>query len=137
MSTIQGPMMVQEMRWEPGELRRYWLWFVLLGVALVAVGFVAVLAPWFASLATALAIGVMLCASGAAETVGSVWSRRWSGFFLHLLSGVLALVTGVLCLRMPVGTLLALTMLMACFLLVGGIFKVVAALAYRSRQKLP
>ena len=38
---------------------------------------------------------------------------------------------GVLFLRAPLDALLALTMLAACFLMVGGIFKIVAALSYR------
>ena len=44
---------------------------------------------------------------------------------------MLSIVVGLLFLRAPVGALAALTLLVACYLLVGGIFKVVAALAYR------
>jgi uncharacterized membrane protein HdeD (DUF308 family) len=76
-------------------------------------------------------IGVLLLLGGIAETVGAFWCRGWSGFFLHLLSGLLSIVVGVLFLRAPVNALLALTLLVACFLMVGGIFKIVAALSYR------
>src|SRR5207253_7419236 len=48
-----------------------------------------------------------------------------------LLSGLLSLVVGVLFLRAPLDALLALTLLLACLLTVGGIFKIVAALTYR------
>src|SRR6516162_918778 len=113
----------QELRHELEALRGNWLWFVILGVSL---GFAVV-----ASLAAAVAIGVLLLLGGAAEAVGSFWCRGWSGFFLELLSGVLSIVVGLLLLRAPGGALAALTLLLACFLLVGGIFKVVAALAYR------
>lgn len=41
------------------------------------------------------------------------------------------MVVGGLFLRAPVDALLVLTLLLACLLLVGGIFRVVAALAYR------
>jgi uncharacterized membrane protein HdeD (DUF308 family) len=44
------------------------------------------------------------------------------------LSDVLSIVVGLLFLRAPVNALAALTLLVACFLLAGGIFKVVAAL---------
>jgi uncharacterized membrane protein HdeD (DUF308 family) len=131
MSTIEDRVVGQEVPREPGELRHSGLWFVLLGVALSGVGFIALLAPWIASLATALAIGVLLCVSGVAESIGSFWSRRWSGFFLHMLSGVLSLAVGVLCLWLPVDALLGITLLMACYFLVGGIFKLVAAPTYR------
>jgi uncharacterized membrane protein HdeD (DUF308 family) len=84
-----------------------------------------------ASLAAAVAIGLLLVAAGIAECVGAFWCRGWSGFFLELLSGVLSVVVGVLFLRAPDRALLALTMLLACLLMVGGVFKIVAALTYR------
>ena len=121
----------QELRHELTALRGNWLWFVLLGIALLVLGTVALGSVVFASLAAAVAIGALLLLGGAAEVVGAFWCRCWSGFFLELLSGVLSIVVGLLFLRAPVGALAALTLLVACFLMVGGIFKVVAAVAYR------
>jgi uncharacterized membrane protein HdeD (DUF308 family) len=121
----------QELRHELTALRGNWFWFVILGVALVVLGIVALGSVVIASLAAAVAIGVLLLLSGAAEAVGAFWCRGWSGFFLELLSGVLSIVVGLLFLRAPGDALAALTLLLACFLMVGGIFKVVAALAYR------
>jgi uncharacterized membrane protein HdeD (DUF308 family) len=48
-----------------------------------------------------------------------------------MLSGVFSIVVGLLFFISPGGTLEALTLLMAGFLLVGGIFKVVAAASHR------
>jgi uncharacterized membrane protein HdeD (DUF308 family) len=121
----------QELRHELDALRGNWLWFVILGVSLVVLGTVALGSVVIASLAAAAAIGVLLLLGGAAEAVGAFWCRGWSGFFLELLSGVLSIVVGLLFLRAPVGALAALTLLIASFLMVGGIFKVVAALSYR------
>jgi uncharacterized membrane protein HdeD (DUF308 family) len=122
---------VVELRHEVAALRGNWLWFVLLGVALVVLGGVAIGATFVASLAVAVTLGILILLGGVVETVGAFWCREWSGFFLHLLSGVLSIVVGVLFLRAPVGALLALTILIASFLMVGGIFKIVAALSYR------
>ena len=121
----------QELRHELNALRGNWSWFVLLGVALVVLGTIALSSVMIASLAAAMAIGVLLLLGGAAEAVGAFWCRCWSGFFLELLSGVLSIVVGLLFLRAPVGALAALTLLIASFLMVGGIFKIVAALSYR------
>jgi len=112
-------------------LRGEWIWFVLLGVALVLLGGVALGSVVVASLAVAVVIGALILVGGVAETLGAFWCRGWSGFFLHLLSGVLSIVVGLLFLKTPAGALEALTLLMAGFLLVGGIFKVVAAASYR------
>jgi uncharacterized membrane protein HdeD (DUF308 family) len=46
-------------------------------------------------------------------------------------SGVLPVVVGVLLLGAPVGALATLTLLLACFLMAGGTFKIVAAVGYR------
>src|SRR6516164_369267 len=121
----------RELRHESDALRGHWFWFVILGVALVVLGIVALGSVVVASLAAAAVIGVLLLLGGAAEAVGAFWCRCWSGFFLELLSGVLSIVVGLLFLRAPVGALVALTLLVACFLMVEGIFKVVAAVAYR------
>jgi uncharacterized membrane protein HdeD (DUF308 family) len=131
MSTSFGRPLVAELRHDLDALRGNWLWFVLLGVALVVLGFIALGSPWIVTLATAVVIGSLLIVSGAAETIGAFWSRYWSGFFLHLLSGVLSIVVGVLFVRAPVDAVLALTLLLACLLTVAGIFKIVAALTYR------
>ncbi len=122
----------QELRHELDALRGNWFWFVILGVSLVVLGTVALGSVVIASLAAAAAIGVLLLLGGAAEAVGAFWCRGWSGFFLELLSGVLSIVVGLLFLRAPAGALAALTLLLACFLMVGGFFKIVAAVAIGS-----
>ena len=121
----------RELRHELDVLRGNWFWFVILGVSLIVLGAIALGSVGIASLAAAAVIGTLLLLAGAAEVVGAFWCRCWSGFFLELLSGVLSIVVGLLFLRAPGGALAALTLLLACFLMVGGIFKVGAAGAYR------
>jgi uncharacterized membrane protein HdeD (DUF308 family) len=113
------------------SLRGEWGWFALLGVGLVVLGCAALGSAVIASLATAVFIGVLMLAGGVAEVVGAFWCRAWSGFFFHLLAGLLSAVVGLLFLAAPVDALLVLTFLLAVMLLVGGIFNVVAAVGYR------
>jgi uncharacterized membrane protein HdeD (DUF308 family) len=120
-----------ELRHDLTALRGNWLWFVVLGVALIVLGFIALGSVVIASLATAVVIGVLLLLGGVSEMIGAFWCRGWSGYFFHLLSGVLSIVIGVLFLRAPVDALLALTLLLSCLLMVGGIFKIIAALSNR------
>ncbi len=114
-----------------GELRGRWAWFVALGAVLILLGTVVLGSVVIASLAVAVVIGALILFGGVAESIGAFWCRRWSGFFLHLLSGVLSIVIGLLFLRQPVGALEALTLLTAGFLLVGGAFKVAASASMR------
>src|SRR5947209_403176 len=131
MSTAFEPPALAVLRHELGALRGNWFWFVLVGIALVVLGTVAIGSVVIASIAVAVVLGVLILLGGIAEALGAFWARGWSGFFLHVLSGVLSIVIGVMFLRAPVGELLALTLLVASFLLVGGIFKIVAALSHR------
>jgi uncharacterized membrane protein HdeD (DUF308 family) len=91
-------------RHELDALQGHWRWFVIFGLALVVLG---------------------------AETVAAFWCRAWSGFTLLLLSGLLSIVVGVMFLQAPIGALVALTLLVACLLIVGGAFKIVAAISYQ------
>jgi len=120
-----------EVRHELSSLGGNWGWFVALGIIQVILGFFALSAVVVASLATALFVGWLMLIGGVVETVGAFWSRRWSGFFLHLLSGVLSIIVGLFFVRAPVGAMLALTLLLACLLMVGGLFRIIAALTYR------
>ncbi len=126
----EGPFLTG-LRHELDSLRGNWFWFLLLGIILVVTGVIALGYPLITSVAVVVVFGVILLFSGAVELVGAFWCRAWSGFFLHLLSGVLAVIVGLLFLRAPISAELALTLLIASFLLVGGIFKIVATLSYR------
>jgi uncharacterized membrane protein HdeD (DUF308 family) len=130
MSTTFPQLPLTELRHAVDALRGNWFWFVALGVALIAMGCIAMGSVVAASLATAVVIGALLVMAGAAETVGAFWCRAWSGFFFHLLSGVLSVVVGILFLRAPVNALLAMTLLLSCLLMTEGIFKIVSALSY-------
>jgi uncharacterized membrane protein HdeD (DUF308 family) len=131
MSTNLGRPLVVDLRHGLIALSGNWLWFVILGAALIVLGMIALSSFVIAGLAAAVAIGFLILLGGLIESVGAFWTRAWSGFFLHMLSGVLSIVVGILFLRWPVSALAALTLLLACYLLVGGIFKIVAALSFR------
>jgi uncharacterized membrane protein HdeD (DUF308 family) len=131
MSTGFERRFAAELRHELEALHGQWIWFVILGALLVVLGMVALSSVVIASLAVAVAIGVLLLIAGIGETIGAFWCRGWSGFFMHLLSGVLSIVVGVLFFRNPATADLALTVLIATFLMVGGIFKIIASMSYR------
>jgi uncharacterized membrane protein HdeD (DUF308 family) len=131
MSTTYGRPSASELRHDLTALGANWLWFVVLGIALIVLGFIALGSVVIVSLATAIVIGVLLLIGGVSEMIGAFWCRGWSGYFFHLLSGVLSVVIGVLFLGAPVASLIALTLLLSCLLMVGGIFKIIAALSHR------
>jgi uncharacterized membrane protein HdeD (DUF308 family) len=128
------PEIRRTLRHELEVIRGQWVWLLTLGIVLVVVGTLAIGAPFIASLATALTIGALLLVGGAAQLVGAFWTRDWSGFFLMFLMGVLYIVVGLLFLERPVSALEVLTLLLACSLIVSGIFRIVGSLMSRFPQ---
>ena len=113
------------------EIRRRWGWYLLLGSALMLLGFAAIGQAFASSIASITLLGWLLVVSGLVQAVLAFPVRNWSGFFLHLLGGVLEIVVGVLIVAAPVSAALAVTLLLAVYLLVGGLFRMIAVLLLR------
>jgi uncharacterized membrane protein HdeD (DUF308 family) len=118
-------------RHELQAIRGKWIWLLALGIALIVLGVVLLGFPVIATLATVTVLGALILVGGGMEVVGAFWCREWSGFFLNLLSGILGVVVGLMLLGNPIEGGITLTVLLASFLFVGGIFKVAASLAHR------
>ena len=118
-------------RHELGALRSHWWCFLLLGIALVVLGTVAITTSFWTSVFTVVMFGMLLLVAGIAQLVGSFWAGKWSGFMLHMLIGLLYIINGALIIDAPVGSTLALTLLLAAMLIFAGIFRIVAALTTR------
>ncbi len=132
MSTpVEVRMARRVLRHELEAIRGNWGWILALGIILIVVGTIAVAMPLVSTLASAFAFGVLLLVGGIAQLVGVFWTRDWSGFFLSLLMGVLYLVLGVMFLRHPGEALIAMTLLLACALMVSGLFRIIGSLMYR------
>jgi uncharacterized membrane protein HdeD (DUF308 family) len=98
-----------------------------LGVALIVLGTVAIIAAVATTLISVMVFGWLLLIGGIIQSVHAFWVRPWSGLLLQLLIGVLNIVVGLLIVANPGASALALTLLMAAFFVVGGIFRIVTA----------
>jgi uncharacterized membrane protein HdeD (DUF308 family) len=67
--------------------------------------------------------------SGIAEIINSFWVRRWGGTLIHLLIGVLYTMVGFLIIDQPENAAIQMTLLIAVFLMVSGIFRIVSAVS--------
>lgn len=113
------------------SLRGSWLCLVAMGITLIILGFAAIGSSFVATLATMLVFGILLILGAVAQVVTAIWGRQWRGFFLHVLAGVLYLVAGLFLVESPVEAALGLTLLIAAYLLVGGILRIVLAIVER------
>ena len=109
------------------ELKRSWRWVLGLGIALIVLGLFAVGWSTLATFATVELFGWLLVLGGALSIGHACWQRRWGGFFLDLFAGVLYLVVGFMIVSNPMAAAGVLTLLMAMFFLIGGIFRIIVA----------
>jgi uncharacterized membrane protein HdeD (DUF308 family) len=66
--------------------------------------------------------------AGFVEAVHAFWKKEWSGLFLNLLVGVLYIIVGFMVLANPKATALAITLVMAIFFILDGVFRIIIAL---------
>ena len=111
--------------------RPKWGWFLVLGIALIVLGAVALASPWLATLTSVLLYGWLLVFGGVFEVVAAFWAKEWSGIFLHLLGALLSAVVGALIVTHPEAGAEGLTMVLATLFLAGGLFRVGAAVVLR------
>src|SRR5262245_6570173 len=111
-------------------IRHRWGWFVALGIVLVALGLLALGASALTTLVSVLFFGWLLIVGGVMQAVHAFSVRRWAGFLRHLFGGLLAVVVGVLLVGNPAAGALSLTLVMAAFFLVGGLFRIGTALTH-------
>jgi len=109
------------------EIRGSWGWFLVLGIALAILGIACIVFNVTATFTTVLVFGWLLLISGVFQLVHSFRTGTWSGFFLYLLSAVFRGFTGYLLVRYPVMGAETLTLVLASFFIVGGIFRAVGS----------
>jgi len=131
MSTNGFPYFLSGVAEDLQELRRNWGWFLVLGIALIVLGVGAIGSAFVATLATVMTFGILVLAGGCVEIISSIWARRWGGFFLHLLAGILYVVIGFLMVTRPLAAAAGLTLMLAALFFVGGMFRIIAALSHR------
>ncbi len=132
--TLHGCACGEQLQKEFGHLRREWMWLFLFGVLLTVCGAAAVILPPLTVLLSVSAVvflGIALVVGGIATIIASLWAGKWSGTLVQLLVGILYLVIGFMITDMPLETTVALTLFIAAFCIVAGIFRTVSALSIR------
>jgi uncharacterized membrane protein HdeD (DUF308 family) len=109
-------------------------WFIGLGIALAILGTLAIVLPPLASLATTVVLGFLLIAAGIAEAAHALANRRWAAYGWELAGGIVHLIAGALVVAFPLTGTLALTLVLAVFLLAEGVLRLIRASQHRHVQ---
>ncbi len=110
-------------------VQKHWGYFLASGIAFLVLGTIALAYTVFTTLASVFVFGVALFIGGIFQTVHAfkTSASKWSGFLLDLLVGVLYVVTGLLMAVHPLAGAQSLTLLLAAFFLVMGLFRTMGA----------
>jgi uncharacterized membrane protein HdeD (DUF308 family) len=119
----------------PAIFRRHWGWLLAFAIVQVIAGSFAMAIPTLASLVGVALFGWLMIMSGIFQVVHAVRVRRWPGFALHLLGGLLYLAAGVLVLLYPLPGALALTLLLAGLFLADGVLRILVASRARRQER--
>jgi uncharacterized membrane protein HdeD (DUF308 family) len=98
-----------------------------LGILFIILGAVCVIGDVSATFATVLVFGWVLLFSGIFALVHAFRTHTWQGFLLSLLSALLRGFTGYLLIRYPLAGAASLTLILASFFIVGGLFRAIGS----------
>jgi uncharacterized membrane protein HdeD (DUF308 family) len=119
------------LRHELEALHQQWWCFLLLGISLVVMGSICIVDPLIGSIASILFLGFVMLAGGITQIVSSFWAGEWRGMMMHMLIGVLYTVVGYMIIDRPGLGMEVATKLIAIFLIIAGVFRIVTALMLR------
>jgi uncharacterized membrane protein HdeD (DUF308 family) len=106
-------------------------WSIGLGVLMIILGIIAMLAPWEFGIVIALIIGWMAIFNGVTQIIYGIRTHSGGRTVLEVILGLIYIIAGIYLLMHPVGGLLVLTIFLASFLIVYGIFAL--GLAFQMR----
>jgi uncharacterized membrane protein HdeD (DUF308 family) len=118
------------------SLHAHWVFFLIEGIILLALGIAAIIVPEVATVAAAIFIGWLVLASGIVGLVMTFRARGAPGFGWSLASAIIGIVAGVVLLAWPLSGALSLTLILTVFLVFEGIASIMYALDHR-RQLTP
>lgn len=104
--------------------------FLLLGIALIILGSIALSSAFITTIATVMFFGALMVAGGITQIVHSFYTAEWKGFFGYAVLGILGAVVGWLMLTHPAVGAVSLTLLLATFFIASGLFKISSALMH-------
>jgi uncharacterized membrane protein HdeD (DUF308 family) len=131
MTVSPNPLFTNNLLASREDIRRNWGWVLALGIFFVIGGLCAISAATFTTLFSVAFLGSLLFISGIAKILYTLWVRKWSGFFLSLLSGALYMLVGGAILLHPASAAIALTLLMAVMFIATGLIRLFSPLYVR------
>ena len=135
MSHQPGPEIAQLKQRIADALQQHWRGFLIQGIVMMVLGFIAILLPQLSTIAVELFIGWLILAGGVFRALTLLRSRSAPGFLWSLISALLAIVLGVVLIARPIEGVLTLTMVLIALFVVEGVVAILLALQLRDHLR--
>lgn len=106
---------------------------MLLAVAMIILGLLAMAAPWITGLAITWIVGAILAAGGILRLIWAFRARSFGRGILAFLLGAISIIAGGVMIFYPLLGLASLTLVLAIYFLTDGLFDLIAA--FRSQPE--
>lgn len=107
---------------------------ILMGIVMGALGILAMAAPLVTGVAVAMLVGFVVVLGGVLQVVLGVKAESWGSRIFGIMLGSVALICGLLLVGHPLFSLGFLSLLLAGYFLIDGIFQVVQAWDIKPEQ---
>lgn len=116
---------------DPAALRVSWIWMLVLGIALVAIGGLGLGMAFQWTLVAMFWFGVLAVAAGVLQLLDVRHHQGWQPIVWHVLVALLYVVAGGFMIAMPVKAAFLLTLVIALALIAAGIMRLFIAFSVR------
>ena len=113
------------------DVKRASTWSIVLGILMILAGMLAIADSAFAGVLIVYVVAWSAICNGVAQVIYGFRAHSGGRVILEIILGLLYIVAGIYILMNPLRGLLALTLVIACFLVVYGIFALVLAFQLR------
>ncbi len=113
------------------RVRHHWWLFLIFGIALLLLGFMAIGESVFLTNFLMYVVGAFLMMSGFFHALQAFRGWGWRGAFIHVIAGILEILLGIWMLMRPDNAADFWTIVIAAFLLAGGLARVTLGIIFR------
>lgn len=116
------------------KIRENWGWFLALGIALMIGGIILIAAPLATSIAVTLLIAAVLFIGGLVQIYNAFKTQGTSSFLWNLVTGLIAVIGGIVIYVNPLAGTFALTLVIAAIFAAQGISQILLAFKLRPHE---
>jgi len=109
-------------------------WSIALSILLIIAGFIALFIPFVSGVAITLIFGWLMILSGITHFIFAFKTHTRGGLIWEILIGIVYLFTGVYLILHPLDALLALTLILACYLFFEAVVEFIQFFQLRPRH---